>query len=188
MRDTELGVPPGAEPGGELAVLDDVRGSAKLAALGGAFAVAGAVMLPALLLNGITYWAGLLLGAIFLVVGGGLLLQILPRFQRRRTPFLVITPAGFRCPGLADRLVPWSAIQRARVSDQPIVCTDFFFEPDAVLPVRDRSRANVQLSRRRRQLSIRGPAPRGMALEDYAARISTAIEAAHPAESNGAAP
>ena len=175
MQSTEPVMPPVSDFEGGCAVLDDVRASAKLAALSGAFFVAGAVMLPTLLLNGIDYWAGLLLGVIFLLVGGGLLLQILARFARRRIPFLVITRAGLRCQGLADPLVPWSAIEYARVSDNPIVCTDFFFKPDAVLPVRDRSRANVQLSRRRRQLSIRGPVPRGMTLEDYADKISTAI-------------
>ena len=171
----------------ECAVLDDVRTAGKLAALAGAFFLAGAVMLPALLLNGVYDWAGWVLGLIFLVIGGGLLLQILPRFLRRRTPFLVITPAGFRCPGLADPLVPWSAIEHARVSDNPIVCTDFFFKPEAALPLRDRSRANVQLSRRRRQLSIRGPVPRSMSLEAYADRIGAAIEAAAPPEPDGAA-
>ena len=183
MRNTEPGALQAAAPDGDCAVLDDVRASAKPAALGGAFFVAGAIMLPALLLNGIDYWAGLLLGGIFLVVGGGLLLQILPRYRRRHTPFLVITPVGFRCPGLAEPLVPWTAIEYARVSDNPIVCTDFFFEADAALPTRDRSRANVQLSRRRRQLSIRGPVPRGMSLEAYASRISAAIEMTHPAVS-----
>ena len=172
----------------ECAVLDDVRASAKQAALGGAFFLAGAVMLPALLVNAIYYWAAWLLMLMFLVVGGGLVLQIVPRFLRRRTPFLVMTPAGFRCPGLIDSLVPWSAIDHARVSDNPIVCTDFFFKSDAMLPVRDRSRANVKLSRRRAQVSIRGPRPGGMCLEDYASRISAAIEATHLAEQDGAAP
>ncbi len=172
----------------ECAVLDDVRASAKQASLGGAFFLAGAVMLPVLLVNAIYYWAAWLLVVTFLVVGGGLVLQFLPRFLRRRTPFLVITPAGFRCPGLADPLVPWSAIDHARVSDNPIVCTDFFFRPEAMLPVRDHSRANVQVSRRRAQLSIRGPRPRGMSLEDYASRIAAAIEATRPAEQDGAAP
>ena len=40
----------------EFAIMDDVGASAKLAALGGAFFLAGAVMLPALLLNGLYYW------------------------------------------------------------------------------------------------------------------------------------
>ncbi len=188
MHSTDHSEPPAADPANECAVLDDIRASAKLAALGGAFFLAGAVMLPALLLNGIFYWAGLLLGALFLVVGGGLLLQILPRYLRRRTPFLVITPAGFQCPGLVDPLVPWSAIEYGRVSNDAVVCTDFFFKPGAALPVRDRSRANVQLSRRRRQLSIRGPVPRGMSLEAYASRIAVAIEGVRPVETDGVAP
>ena len=178
MQSIERVAPPTAGPAHECVILDDVRASAKLAAMAGAFFIAGAVMLPALLLNGVDYWAGWSLGLIFLVVGGGLLLQIVPRFLRRRIPFLVITPTGFRCPGLADPLVSWSVIERVRVSDDPIVCTDFFFKADAVLPARDGSRANVKLSLRRRQLSIRGPAPRGISLETYGNQIGAAIEAA----------
>ena len=49
----------------EFAIMDDVGASARLAALGGAFFLAGAVMLPALLLNGLYYWAGWLLALIF---------------------------------------------------------------------------------------------------------------------------
>ena len=152
MRSFETMAVQTADSTDEYPVFDDVRASANPALMGGAFFLAGAIMLPALLLNGIDYWAGLLLGVIFLVVGGGVLLQLLPRFLRRRTPFLVITPAGFRCPGLAEPLVPWSAVEHARVSDNSVVCTDFVFEADASLPTRDRSRANVQLSRRRRQV------------------------------------
>ena len=161
---------------GELAVLDDLRGSAKIAALAGLMFVAGVVILPVLVWNGVYFWAAWMLGVMVLVIGGGLLLQLGPRYFRRNTPFLVIGPTGFRCPGLATPLVPWTAIDRARVSDNPIVCTDFFFNEGAVLPVRDRSRANVQVSRRLRQLSIRGPAPRGMSLQAYAAAIAAAIE------------
>ena len=73
------------------------------------------------------------------------------------------------------------------MSDDPIVVTDFFFKATAVLPVRDGSRANVQLSKRRRQLSIRGPKPRGMSLESYAERIGTAIAAANDLGPDGGA-
>ena len=168
---------PPQDDAGAIRVFDDVRASAKLAVLGGAFFLAGAVMLAAFLLNGFYDWVAWALGLVFLALGGGVLLLLLPRFLRRRTPFLVITEAGFRCPGLADPLVPWSAVAYATVSDNSVVCTDFFFEPHVMLPVRDRSRANVQLSTRRRQLSIRGPVPLGMDLEAYAARIAAAIEA-----------
>ena len=80
MQSIERVAPPTAGPANECVILDDVRASAKLAAMAGAFFIAGAVMLPALLLNGVDYWAGWSLGLIFLVVGGGLLLQIVPIF------------------------------------------------------------------------------------------------------------
>jgi len=159
-------------------ILDDVRQSLKLFALAGAFFVAGAIMLPALLFHGIYEWSVWLLGVTFLVTGGGLLLQMLPRVLCRNTPYLVITPAGFRCPGLADDLVPWAGVEFAVVSDDPIVGTDFFFKPGVALPVRDRSRANVFVNGRRRMVSIRGPAPRGMSLHEYGTVIGEAIEAA----------
>lgn len=73
-------------------------------------------------------------------------------------------------------------IDHAAVSDDPILCTDFFLKPGAALPVRDRSRANVHVVRRRHQVSIRGSAPRGMTLEAYAAIIGNATEAAQSAE------
>lgn len=167
--------------GDALPVFDDLRGSVKTAALAGAFFVVGAVLLPVLVVNGITQWAVWCLGVILLATGGGLLSQLWPRFRRRHVPFLVIEPGGFRCPGLVNPFVPWSAVERAGVSDDPIVCTDFFFAAGVALPERDGSRANVQLSRGRRQLSIRGPAPRGMALEAYAGRIASALEASRPA-------
>jgi len=170
------------DPAGEVAILDDLHRSMKLAMLAGAFFIAGVVIVPALLLNGVYEWSAWLLGLLFLVIGGALLLQILPRYLRRNTPYLIVAPHGFRCPGLADGLVPWMGIDHAAVSDDPIVCTDFFFKPNAALPVRDRSRANVHVARRRRQVSIRGPAPRGMTLEAYAAIIGGAIEAAQSAE------
>ena len=172
----------------EWAILDDVRATAKTAAGAVAFFLAGAIMLAALLLNGIYFWAGWLIALLFLLVGGGLLLQFVPRVLRRRTPFLVITPAGFRCPGVVEPLLPWSSIERARVSDDAVVCTDFFFKKNAALPVRDRSRANVQLSRRLHMLSIRGPVPLGMSLEDYGRRIGAVMEAARERERDGAAP
>lgn len=170
---------------GEVFILDDVHGSLKLLALAGTFFLAGVVILPALLFYGIYEWSAWLLGSMFLVIGGGLLLQIGPRILRRDTPYLVVTPAGFRCPGLADAVVPWSGIDHAAVSDDPIVCTDFFFKPGAPLPVRDRSRANVHVVARRRMVSIRGPAPHGMSLTEYGAIIGNAIEAAQSADADG---
>lgn len=173
--------PPGAPGAGKVPILDDMRRSLKLFALACGFFVASAVMLPALLFYGVYEWSAWLLAAIFLVVGGGLLLQMLPRFRRRNTPYLVITPTGFRCPGLADDLVPWTGIEHAVVSDDPIVCTDFFFKPGVALPVRDRSRANVFVNGHRRMVSIRGPAPRGMSLTEYGTTIGETIEAAQAA-------
>jgi hypothetical protein len=181
-------IPPDAVADAEWLVFDDLRPSAKIAAIAGLFFLAGAIGLPALLLAGIYYWAGLMLAAILLVVGGGLLLQLWPRFRRRRTPFLRVSARGFHCPGLREPFVPWSAIDHVEVSgSDPIVCTDFYFAPAADLPTRDGSRANVQLSRGRRLLSIRGPAPRGMTLHTYAARINAAM-GGDPAPSPDPAP
>lgn len=125
---------PGASGAGGVRFLDDVRGSLKLFALACGFFVASAVMLPALLFYAVYEWSAWLLAVMFLAVGGGLLLQMLPRFRRRNTPYLVITPMGFRCPGLADGLVPWAGVEHAVVSDDPIVCTDLFFKPDLSRP------------------------------------------------------
>ena len=171
----------GAVGAGELLILDDMRGSLKLFALACGFFAASAVMLPVLLFYGVYEWSAWLLAVIFLVVGGGLLLQMLPRFRRRNTPYLVITPMGFRCLGLADDLVPWTGVEHAVVSDDPIVCTDFFFKPGVALPVRNRSRANVFVNGRRRMVSIRGPAPRGMTLTEYGTTIGETIEVAQAA-------
>ena len=172
---------PGASGAGGVRFLDDVRGSLKLFALACGFFVASAVMLPALLFYAVYEWSAWLLAVMFLAVGGGLLLQMLPRFLRRNTPYPAITPMGFRCPGLADGLVPWAGVEHAVVSDDPIVCTDFFFKPGVALPVRDRSRANVLVNGHRRMVSIRGPAPRGMTLAEYGATIGGTIEAAQAA-------
>ena len=177
--------PRGVVSAGEVPILDDMRGSLKLFALACGFFVASAIMLPVLLFYGVYEWSAWLLAAIFLVVGGGLLLQMLPRFRRRNTPYLVITPTGFRCPGLADDLVPWTGIEHAVVSDDPIVCTDFFLKPGVALPVRDRSRANVFVNGRRRMVSIRGPAPRGMTLTEYGTTIGETVEAAQAAGARG---
>lgn len=77
------------------------------------------------------------------------------------------------------------------MSDDPVVISDFFFNPGAAMPERDGSRASVTVIGSRRQVSIRGPAPRGSAprgpapcgltLEAYATIISDAIIAAQPA-------
>lgn len=72
------------------------------------------------------------------------------------------------------------------MSDDPVVISDFFFNPGAAMPERDGSRASVTVIGSRRQVSIRGPAPRGPApcgltLEAYATIISDAIIAAQPA-------
>ncbi len=161
---------------GEMAILDDVRTMRRMVALAGTFFVAGVVLIVVLLAYREFYWAAWLLALLLALLGGGLLAQMLPRYARRATPFLVIRPGGFSCPGLADPLVPWSAVAQVRVSSDPIVCTDFVFEPEAPLPRRDKRRANVQVSRRRHLVSIRGPVPRGMSLESYANLIANALE------------
>ena len=76
--------------------------------------------------------------------------------------------------------MPWEGIDYAAVSDDPIVITDFFFKPGAAMPERDGSRASVAVIGSRRQVSIRGPAPRGLTLEAYATIISDAIIADQP--------
>ena len=171
---------PSAAETGEIAILDDMRPVKRFLALGGVFFVAGAVILPLLVITGISYWAAWLLGLMFFVIGGGLVLVTLPRFFHRATPFLVITEEGFRCPGLADPLVPWSSVEYGSVVGDSPLTTNFFLKPDAALPVRDGSRNNVKVLRRRRAVSIRGPEPRGMTPQDYGALIGARIAAADP--------
>ena len=60
-------------------MFEDVPASAKPALIAGGLFLAGAIMPPALLFDGIDVWAGWLLGVIFVTPGGGLLLRILPR-------------------------------------------------------------------------------------------------------------
>ncbi len=164
-------------PGSPMAIMDDMRPVAAHSLLGSLFFLSGLVALPLLLAYDISYWAAWLLLLIALVVGGGLLLVTAPRFFRRATPFLVITPDGFRCPGLAEPLVPWASVDHAMVAGfNGSVTTSLYFKPDVTLPMRDGSRANVRVHRRRRLLTIGGPSPHGMSLEEYGACLADHIE------------
>ena len=162
----------------ELAVYDDMRSLARLARLGGLILLLGMGGIVALLAAWEFYWVAWALALFMVLVGGGLLAQLRPRFARRSSPFLVITPAGLRCPGLVDPFVPWSAVERMLVNDAEAVCTTFFLRPDATLPVTDGSRGNVRVLRGRRALAINGPTPRGMTVEAFGARLQAAAQAA----------
>ncbi len=164
-----------------IAIMDDMRPVAELTALGSVFFLAGVVGLPLLIANGIFYWAAWALLTIFLVIGGGLVAVTVPRFLRRATPFLVIMPEGFLCPGLAEPLVPWARVDYAVVAGfNGSVTTNLYFKRHARLPARDGSRFNVRVHRRRRLLTIGGPSPRGMSLEEYGACIAEHVEPQHP--------
>lgn len=164
---------------GTVEIMDDMRPVAEASALAGAFVLGGVLGLAAFAVWGDGYWLVYAFAGFLILLGGGLLMQMLPRFQRRNTPFLVLGPDGFRCPGLAGGTVPWAAIERASVvSNFGVVMTSFVFKPDATLPQRDGTRTNVKL--RRHTLLITGPAPRGMSLQDYSARIAAGIESGDP--------
>ena len=162
----------------ELAVFDDMRSLARLAWLGALLLTLGLAGIVALIVAWEFYWIAWALAVFMVLLGGGLLLQLRPRFARRGTPFLVITPAGFRCPGLIDPFVPWSAVERILVNDAEAVCTTFFFRSDAPLPVADGSRSNVRVLGSRRALAIAGPRPRGMTIEEFGTQLETTAQAA----------
>lgn len=162
----------------ELAVFDDMRSLARLAWLGGLLLLLGLGGIVVLLAAWEFYWVAWALAVFLVLLGGGLLAQLRPRFARRKSPFLVITPAGVRCPGLTDPFVPWSAVERILVNDAEAVSTTFFLRPEADLPTTDGSRGNVRVLRARRAVSIAGPKPRGMTVEEYGARLQAAAQAA----------
>ena len=162
----------------DLAVYDDVRSLARLAWLGCSLLVLGVGGVVALIVAWEFYWVAWALAIFIALLGGGLLAQLRPRFARRNSPFLVIMPTGFRCPGLIEPIVSWSAVERILVNDAEAVCTTFFFRPDAALPVADGSRGNVRVSRSRRALAIAGPKPRGMTVETYGETLQAAAQTA----------
>lgn len=167
----------------DLAVYDDMGSLARLARLGGLMLLLGLGGIVTLLVAWEFYWVAWALAVSLVLLGGGLLGQLRPRFARRNTPFLVITPTGFCCPGLVDPFVPWSAVERILVNDAEAVCTTFFFRPKIALPIIDGSRANVRVSRSRRALAIAGPKPRGMGVEVFGARLeAAALQASETAE------
>lgn len=155
--------------------MDDMRPVAEASALGAVFFLGSAAGLLAFAVWGDGYWLVYAFGGFLILLGGGLLLQMLPRFKRWNTPFLILGPDGFRCPGLARGTVPWSAIEHLGVvGNFGTVNTSFIFKQGAPLPERDGTRANVKI--RGRVLSIIGPVPRGMSLENYSAHIAAGIE------------
>ena len=160
----------------ELAVYDDMKSLAQLGRLGGFLLLLGIGGIVTLIVAWEFYWVAWALALLMVLLGGGLLAQLRPRFARRNIPFLVIMPDGFRCPGLIEPIVPWSAVERILVNDAEAVCTTFFFRRDAALPVVDGSRSNVQVSRSRRALAIAGPKPRGMSVETYGFRLQAAAQ------------
>ncbi len=120
---------------------------------------------------------GLLL--VFLLIGMGLLAALMARFRRWALPFLIVTPKGFSCPGLATPIVPWTDVDHAAVTGiAGSVTTSFTIAAGAKLPVSDGSRGNVRVWRRSRQVIIGGPAPTGPSLAEYGACIANAIDAA----------
>lgn len=159
--------------------MDDMRPVAETCALGGVFFLGSAFGLSAFAVWGDGYWLVYAFGGFLLLLGGGLLLQNLPRFRRRHTPFLVLGPEGFQCPGLTGGPVPWAAIERGSVAGNfGVVTTSFLFKEGAPLPERDGTRANVKV--RRHTVFIIGPAPRGLSLEEYGALLASGIESGDP--------
>lgn len=164
---------------GTIAVMDDMRPVAQTCALGGVFVLVNAVGLPAFAVWGDDFWVVYALGGFLFLLGAGLLLQTVPRFVRRNTPFIVIGPDGFRCPGLANASVPWAAVEYATVVGiYGVITTSFVFKDGAPVPERDGTRANVKV--RKRTVLIVGPAPRGMSLEEYGALLASGIESSWP--------
>lgn len=169
----------------ELALYDDMRSLAQLGRLGGFLLLLGLGGTIALVAAREFYWVAWALALLLVLLGGGLLAQLRPRFARRDVPFLVITPDGFRCPGLVEPVVPWSAVERILVNDAEAVCTTFFLRPNAALPAADGSRGNVHVSRSRRALAIAGPTPRGMTVETCEAKLRAAARAATGTAASG---
>ena len=159
---------------GELAIYDDVRSMRSLACLAAGLLGLGLAGVGLLVATRETYWIAWGLAVFMALLGGLLLAQLRARFARRHMPFLVVGAAGFRCPGLADPFVPWSAVERILVNDAEAVCTTFFLRADTDLPVADGSRGNVRVLRAQRAVAIAGPRPRGMTMDVFGARLEAA--------------
>lgn len=163
---------------GEVAVFDDMKSVLHLARLGGLLLLLGLASIVLLLVKWEFYWVAWALAGLMVFLGGALLAQLRPRFARRNTPFLIVTPTGFRCPGLVDPFVPWSAVERILVNDAEAVCTTFFLRPGVALPRIDGSRGDVSVLASRRAVAIAGPKPRGMTVEAFGRWLLTAAERA----------
>ena len=102
----------------------------------------------------------------------------LSRYRRGRAgPFLVVGPDGFRCLGLAA-LVPWSDIDGVHVTVRnSFVTTAFHFRAAAPWPVQTGWRFSVKLAERKRLLTLRGFAPRGMNPQAYLTLVDRAWRA-----------
>ena len=165
------------EPAGETAFYEDPKPLLLFLALG--TLMFGAGLMGLVLMIGAGLHDPLLWGllAFFMLLGGGLLPVMAVRLRRRAIPYLVITPDGFRCPGLIEASVPWTHVDHAEVVGlYGNVFTTLCLTRHGRLPTRDGSRANVRVSKRSRAVHIGGPAPRDMDLGQYGASLAAAID------------